>query len=48
MGKKLNECTICNKLLKSKAITFEGKKFCCEMCCGKFKASKKKKVCEFC
>lgn len=43
-----DKCVVCNKLLKAKTITFEGKKFCCQACCGKFKSAKKKKVCEFC
>ena len=43
-----NICIVCSKLLKSKTITFEGKKFCCQKCCTKFKKAKKQKICEFC
>lgn len=41
-------CTVCRGLLQKGIVTFEGKKFCCQTCCNKFKDSKKKKVCEFC
>ena len=47
MAKK-DTCTVCGKLLKAKIISYEGKKFCCETCCGKYKKSKKGKVCTFC
>ena len=45
MAKK-DACTVCGKVLKEKITSYEGKKFCCEVCCGKYK--KDKKVCEFC
>ncbi len=48
MAKK-DVCAVCSKLLKEKIIPYEGKKFCCEVCCRKYKNGEKaKKVCEFC
>ena len=40
-------CTVCKKLIEKKALTLEGKKFCCKKCCGKYK-NRKKNICEFC
>lgn len=40
-----NICGMCGKLLKKGIISYEGKKFCCETCCDRYK---KTKVCEFC
>ena len=46
---KTKVCKICGKIAKKGQMSYDGKLFCCQVCCKKYKkGNKKTEVCEFC